>query len=400
MRKSVKWSVYRFFAWIPLLAMAIIMVSPVNVRGQCEFIRGNLINTGPNIVVDAHDAVFLLAFLFTGTSTQIPCIHAADINDNGFVEISDFLDLLRDVHVGSPNLPPPNIDTGLGVDPTPGTTVSPTRDSRFSYSIGNTIGFPSQTGLEVAITMTSTIGTKGFQMALEYDGTALRIGDEHIRIALEGGVLHDLSQQSYIITHAEHNDGPSFITISALIDWDIPLSSATFDTGTDQVVAILDVQIWSTAQPQTTQIIFKDGIVFNSPLDNTNGTDPIRPGVENFIVIPDVDGLPVDDVLRPLLDTSGGFVDIKPAFIRGDSNNDRGIHIADTIYLLSYLFQGSGNPPPCMDAGDVNNDSKIDVADPIYLLNYQFFGFAPPPEPFPFPGLDPELDNDGVPCDL
>jgi hypothetical protein len=66
-----------------------------------------------------------------------------------------------------------------------------------------------------------------------------------------------------------------------------------------------------------------------------------------------------------------GFIDIRKAFIRGDSNQDKGVDIADGIFILTYIFMGT-EAPRCQDAADVNTDSKLDISDPIFLLQYLF----------------------------
>ena len=82
-------------------------------------------------------------------------------------------------------------------------------------------------------------------------------------------------------------------------------------------------------------------------------------------------------------------------FVRGDTNGDGEINIADVIFLLVYLF--SGGLLPCPDGGDVNDDGVVDIADAIFLLTYLFGGNlqgdSSPPPPFGSCGLDPTDDN-------
>ena len=75
-------------------------------------------------------------------------------------------------------------------------------------------------------------------------------------------------------------------------------------------------------------------------------------------------------------------------YLRGDSNGDGNINIADPIFSLAYLFN-QGSIPQCMEAADANGDLGIDLADALYLLNY-INGLGPaPPMPFPDCGNDP-----------
>ena len=82
------------------------------------------------------------------------------------------------------------------------------------------------------------------------------------------------------------------------------------------------------------------------------------------------------------------------AFIRGDSNADPDIDIADVIFTLQFLFLGVGLGPVCPDGADANDDGAVDIADPIFTLQYLFTGGRAPPDPFrPICGLDPTLDS-------
>ncbi|MCZ6792301.1 MAG: hypothetical protein O7J95_01655 [Planctomycetota bacterium] len=81
-------------------------------------------------------------------------------------------------------------------------------------------------------------------------------------------------------------------------------------------------------------------------------------------------------------------------FIRGDSNGDEKVDMADAQTTLSYLFLGS-QTPRCLDAADTDDDGELHITDPIYLLQYRFLGGAPPPAPFPKEGQDPTDDSLG-----
>ena len=84
-----------------------------------------------------------------------------------------------------------------------------------------------------------------------------------------------------------------------------------------------------------------------------------------------------------------------PDFLRGDSDSNNIVNLADAIYTATWLYSG-GATPSCMDAVDANDDGRLDISDPLYTLLYLFAGSAPPPIPFPLPGEDPTfLDNLG-----
>lgn len=67
-------------------------------------------------------------------------------------------------------------------------------------------------------------------------------------------------------------------------------------------------------------------------------------------------------------------------FVRGDTNGDTRVDIADAIWELSYLFTG-GRAPGCTAATDSNGDGRINVADPIYTLNWLFSAGPRSPAP-------------------
>lgn len=81
------------------------------------------------------------------------------------------------------------------------------------------------------------------------------------------------------------------------------------------------------------------------------------------------------------------------AFIRGNANaTDNHVDIADTIFLLSYLFQ-RGRPPVCYDAADANDDGSVDLSDPILILMHLFTEGRTVVQPFPECGDDETVDQ-------
>ena len=91
-------------------------------------------------------------------------------------------------------------------------------------------------------------------------------------------------------------------------------------------------------------------------------------------------------------DTSCSDFCIGFPFLRGDTNMDSSIDIADAIFTLSYLF-ADGPPPTCLDAADTNDDGAIDIADPITVLSHLFASSGDLPDPFGECGVDPTEDE-------
>ena len=78
-------------------------------------------------------------------------------------------------------------------------------------------------------------------------------------------------------------------------------------------------------------------------------------------------------------------------FIRGDSNGDGQVNIADPVFTLNYLFQNK-EEPKCLDATDANDDGIVDISDAIKTLFVLFKG-ENMPAPFPLKGEDTTSDN-------
>lgn len=82
-------------------------------------------------------------------------------------------------------------------------------------------------------------------------------------------------------------------------------------------------------------------------------------------------------------------------FLRGDSNADGSVDLADPVFTLNWLFLGE-EEPGCFDAADSNDDGEINISDPTGILAYLFLGAAEPAFPFPACGEDPA--GDGMDC--
>jgi hypothetical protein len=58
-------------------------------------------------------------------------------------------------------------------------------------------------------------------------------------------------------------------------------------------------------------------------------------------------------------------------YLCGDANNDKKVNVADTVYLINFIFK-NGPAPVILNAADTNGDGSINVADAVYLINYIF----------------------------
>ena len=153
--------------------------------------------------------------------------------------------------------------------------------------------------------------------------------------------------------------------------------------------------VWQNADPDYDAIeIGRDGLVVAILAGSlTAFNDPsLADGTYLYTVIAIRAGLPSTEEQCLVTVSAGPPVII---FVRGDSNNDSTVNLADAIYILAYLFV-SGSAPPCFDALDPNDSGSIDVADAVFLLAFLFSGGDQPPPPFPTAGTDPTPD--GLPC--
>jgi hypothetical protein len=82
----------------------------------------------------------------------------------------------------------------------------------------------------------------------------------------------------------------------------------------------------------------------------------------------------------------GDVCDTLKEFIRGDSNRDGTVNVADPIFTINYLFLNGALR--CEQSSDANDDEKVNVADPIYTVRFLFQGLASPPFPYPGEGFD------------
>ena len=78
------------------------------------------------------------------------------------------------------------------------------------------------------------------------------------------------------------------------------------------------------------------------------------------------------------------------SFVRGDSNTDTVVDIADPVHSLFHMFLGE--PTTCLDAHDSDDDGDLTINDPVRTLRFLFLGGPPPRPPFPNSGTDPSMD--------
>jgi len=354
---------------------------------DCEFIRGNIIDRTEVVTVDLNDGVNILAYLFLGRSVP-ECLDAADVNNNGLVELSDYTYLVEHLFNDGPApdapFPAPGVDDDLGV------TVPDEADERFEFKIGASAGVPGQSGLSIPVTLTNDEPITGFQMVLEYNQRHDDCPDLLIQeIRTEENTLLSAESAEYIIANFDNVNGTA--VIAALKDFATPFyfvsgTDPFFPAGEDQHVADIVLAVASCADQGCTDFGFTDNVLV--PIGLGEPDQGCWAPAHNLVFIG-------GEAVRPILTREGDCgVAIRRGFIRGDANKDDGVDVSDAVFIIAYLFR-LGDVPPCFDAADSNNDTRLDLSDSIWILNYLFKGGPQPSEPFPQAGVDPSDDGSG-----
>ena len=78
--------------------------------------------------------------------------------------------------------------------------------------------------------------------------------------------------------------------------------------------------------------------------------------------------------------------------MRGDANADGTVNVADTVFMLDYLFLGT-SILSCEDAADTNDDGRLNISDSMYALSFLLMSGPDIPAPYPDPGLDYTRDQ-------
>ena len=141
---------------------------------------------------------------------------------------------------------------------------------------------------------------------------------------------------------------------------------------------------WSTASGRGTDI----ATVWTATLEGLDGVDSADAEVVAFSSSGDLAGSGTTRLVR---------VGIERDFIRGDSNGDGDLVLADAVFTLNWLFR-NGAEPPCLDAADTDDNGILNLTDPVRLLRFLFLGDEAPPAPQGEPGPDPT--DDELSCDV
>lgn len=353
------------------LLLVLLFASVSSIDAQ-DFRRGDV--DGDGVAATMGDVATFMPVMLSG---NFPCQDAADIDDNGVVNIADLSVLLG--YVGGQNsISAPGV-TNCGPDPTPDNIGCDTYTSCVTVP-----GLPFST--DYAVSLSSVTGSLGVEVELPvvFDNFA---GDQVHAVSIS------VCQSPFDLTLVDVDLGshfagntPDFFDVRTQAGaWDLTLLTSILACGScplsldglDQEIAV------ARYVPQaegTLPVEFCSGVF----VPNT----PNSIGVADLVIF--------SAGFEPLL-VDGGIESVSsPAFRRGDANRDTTVNIADPIFILSALFS-AGDLPSCLDAADANDDAKVDIADPVTILSVLFAGLGPL---LPAPndcGVDPTEDTLG--CD-
>jgi hypothetical protein len=207
------------------------------------------------------------------------------------------------------------------------------------------------------------------------------------------GTITETVGAEFVNLHCENSvtDGdPGEIVIGILVDALPPFDGQTLPPTNEYLPLIcVDFQVSPTAPcNQCSPITFCDGA-------DGRGTVPIK----NLASIQ-------NQSQAPALVPGEVCILAEPIFVRGDCNfhfsdnypatcGPEVVDISDAQAVLSFLFlTGTWHfEPPCLDACDANDDGRVDLADSVYILRYLFKFDKEPKAPYPCAGADPTQDR-------
>jgi hypothetical protein len=339
---------------------AIVGSLALGLGGEEPFIRGDVNQSGD---VSLGDAFVLSDHLF-GSGRFLSCRDAADVEDDGSINLGDVLSILG-YCIDRKSQPPPPFPLP-GDDPTDDTIGC---QSYFEVPLveswGATLGVSdvdlpagSSAPAQVWLDALGEVGGVSFSLRL---AEPLKLQECHPAEELLD--ITTTSVRPYVSVNAIEGmeDG---ITCGVLVDM---MGPVTIPPGVRALVN-LTITVGVQCTPGEYPLLF-DGTV-------------ATPSVCNRVVL---DG---QEVLPQLLPGTVAVREaVEAAFRRGDTNSDGGMDIGDAVYLLQNLF-ADGPASTCPDAADANDDEAVDIADAVYILQRLFAGGPPIAEPHPECGVD------------
>ncbi len=370
------------------------------------FLRGDANADG---AVTLSDVFAIFRHLHLGF--PVVCEDAVDVDDSGRLDLVDPLYLIGSVFFRSGLIPAPSAEAGT--DPTPD---------------GLTCGQRSAANLEQDGLLAGDGGGGGLPRSGPCGDQDIGVADlEFVRLLREVKVMPgQTASVPILLTTAGPTEG---FTLSLSVSPEhVTMRSVSI---TDSVFDELGVEpglfLPYDRQASDGLFAFSAGIGLQPPFEPLpsfyNGVvgrllfdvSPDAPVGEEIILsfadVPAADGFPAlvnelsrDGTAQPFraCPMTIRVVSGDELFVRGDSNRDWRIDLADVVTILNGLFVGGGKDSiaalsevfECPDAADVNDDSAVDVSDALFLAGHLFRSGAAPESPFPYPGEDSGISDE------
>jgi hypothetical protein len=151
--------------------------------------------------------------------------------------------------------------------------------------------------------------------------------------------------------------------------WD-PTGTATQDA----FARLPSVPVWSAADPgvpgspgrRYVPSVFRVALVVVDPTKAATRTNDVHPA--SYVV------------------ARSSSLPLSFGFMRGDSNRNTVVTLADIVNMLNFWGQAAAQTIPQLDCGaDVNDSEHLTLSDVVYLLNHVFRGGPPPAAPYVHP---------------
>lgn len=370
-----------------------------------RFIRGDANMDGR---VTLADIFAILRYSMMGS--PLPCLSAADTDDNGSIQMTDALGLVGSIMYRHGPLPVPFTKAGYdptpdllgcrqGLEPNPGLQElgegqgavdeeggdgdesgdgasgcdddSGGSDLEFIHFFrGRVLATPGEK-VRAPISIVSSGGVEGLTLSLWAAPELIHLDSIDFHAGVLGVLVPEPQWTHNFAQKAEEGYSAASVALS------IQPPFLTLPTLHGETLAFVNFTLSPDAPlGSELEILFQD-------IPGENGLPPLRNEISRKGAVQP----------RFFCGLKVSVVSGEDVFIRGDVNRDRELNLTDAIHLLRHLFGGAATGAlPCPDAADVDDSGSVHLTDAIALVHYLFLRGAVPAEPFPLSGRDPSPD--------
>ena len=119
------------------------------------------------------------------------------------------------------------------------------------------------------------------------------------------------------------------------------------------------------AEGGTGNLVWAD---LNGDLDGTGlalGTDGLLSGTPTMYGTVEFTAQATDEIGG--VDTKALTIEINPAFVCGDADDDGAVNLVDILLIIGYVYN-DGEPPVYLNAADVDSSGAIDLIDILAII--------------------------------